>query len=106
LHNNRPNAVVLVEDFEAVNRAQTIDLDVETPETMLIAQNDETLLKAAIAALPVLLRETLVLREVQELSYREIAEVTGASIGTVMSRLARARGRIISIMTEAGPQRS
>ena len=104
LHKNRPTAVVLVEDLEAVNRAQTIDSDVETPETMLIAQNDETLLKAAITALPVLLRETLVLREVQELSYREIAEVTGVSIGTVMSRLARARGRIISIMTEAGPQ--
>ena len=91
LHKNRPAAVVLVEDFEVVNCTQSIKLDVETPETALIAQDDATLLKAAIAALPAPLRETLVLREVQELSYREIAEVTGVPIGTVMSRLARAR---------------
>ena len=106
LHKNRPAAVVLVEDFEAVNCTQSIELDVETPETALIAQDDATLLKAAIAALPAPLRETLVLREVQELSYREIAEVTGVPIGTVMSRLARARGRIISIMTTGGPRQN
>jgi RNA polymerase sigma-70 factor (ECF subfamily) len=106
LHKNRPAAVVLVEDFEAVNCTQSIKLDVETPETALIAQDDATLLEAAIATLPAPLRETLVLREVQELSYREIAEVTGVPIGTVMSRLARARGRIISIMTTGGPRQN
>jgi len=106
LHKNRPAAVVLVEDFEAVNWTQSIELDVETPETALIAQDDATLLEAAIATLPAPLRETLVLREVQELSYREIAEVTGVPIGTVMSRLARARGRIISIMTSGGPRQN
>jgi RNA polymerase sigma-70 factor (ECF subfamily) len=104
LHKNRPAAVVRVEDFETVRRAQTIELDLETPETALIAQDGETLLEGAIASLPAPLRETLVLREVQELSYREIAEVTGVSLGTVMSRLARARGRIISIMTQPGGQ--
>ena len=101
LHKNRPAAVVLVEDFEAVNCTQSSELDVETPETALIAQDDATLLEAAIATLPAPLRETLMLREVQELSYREIGEVTGVPIGTVMSRLARARGRIISIMRTA-----
>jgi len=106
LHKNRPAAVVLVEDFEVVNCTQSIKLDVETPETALIAQDDATLLEAAIATLPAPLRETLVLREVQELSYREIAEVTGVPIGTVMSRLARARGRIISIMTTGGPRQN
>ena len=102
LHKNRPAAVVLVDDFEAVNCTQSSELDVESPETALIALDEATLLEAAIATLPAPLRETLVLREVQELSYREIAEVTGVPIGTVMSRLARARGRIISIMRTAG----
>jgi len=98
LHKNRPAAVTQVDDLEAVNLAQTFEL--ETPETALIAHDGETLLERAIASLPAPLRETLVLREVQELSYRQIAEVTGVSIGTVMSRLARARSRVISMMTK------
>jgi RNA polymerase sigma factor (sigma-70 family) len=106
LKKNRPAAVVPVEDFDAVQRAQIVDLDAETPETALIAQDAETLLEGAIASLPTPLREMLVLREVQELSYCEIAEVTGVSIGTVMSRLARARGRVISMMTNGTTSRS
>jgi RNA polymerase sigma factor (sigma-70 family) len=94
LHKNRPAAVVQVEDLEAINCAQLSGLDVETPETTLSARDDATLLKSAMATLPIALRETLLLRELQELSYREIAEVTEVSIGTVMSRLARARGRM------------
>ena len=102
MHKNRPAALVPVEDIEAVKRPLSIELGVQTPETALIAQDDATLLEAVIATLPAPLRETLVLREVQDLSYREIAEVTGVPIGTVMSRLARARGRIISIMRTVG----
>jgi RNA polymerase sigma-70 factor (ECF subfamily) len=101
LHKNRPAAVALVEDFEAIERLHSIAVDAETPETALIAQEAGTLLEAAIATLPAPFRETLVLREIQQLSYREIAEVTEVSIGTVMSRLARARGRLISIMRTA-----
>ena len=100
-HKNRPAAVVLVEDFETIERRHSIALDAETPETALIAQEVGTLLETAIATLPAPLRETLVLREIQELSYRKIAEVTEVSIGTVMSRLARARGRLISTMRTA-----
>jgi RNA polymerase sigma-70 factor (ECF subfamily) len=55
-------------------------------------------LQAAIEALPAVFRETLVLRDVQGLGYREIAEITGTPVGTVMSRLARARGRLIEIL--------
>lgn len=100
LHKNRPAAVALVEDFEAIERAHSI-ADTEMPETALIAEEGATLLATAIARLSAPLRETLLLRELQELSYREIAEVTEVPIGTVMSRLARARGRIISIARTA-----
>jgi RNA polymerase sigma factor (sigma-70 family) len=101
LHKNRPAVLVPVEDVGALKRTQFEESDFETSETELIAQEDATRLEAATAALPTPFRETLVLREVQGLSYREIAEVTEVSIGTVMSRLARARGRISSIMRTA-----
>jgi RNA polymerase sigma factor (sigma-70 family) len=102
LDKNRPTAIVPVKDLEAVYYTQSIEVEVETPETALIAQDNATLLEAAIATLPAPLRETLMLREVHELCYREIAEVTGVPIGTVMSRLARARDRVISIMKTDG----
>jgi RNA polymerase sigma factor (sigma-70 family) len=53
-------------------------------------------LEAAIAALPAPFRETVVLRDIHGLDYREIAVVMGVPVGTVMSRLARGRGRLIS----------
>ena len=68
---------------------------VTTPEAEMIAQADAARLEAAISALPVDFREALVLRDLQGLGYREIAEVTGAPVGTVMSRLARARQHLI-----------
>ena len=66
-----------------------------TPETVLIAKAEAGRLEAAVAALPLEFREVLVLRDVQGLEYREIAEVTGLPVGTVMSRLARTRRRLI-----------
>src|SRR5436853_242680 len=69
--------------------------DAQTPEAALTAKADAQRLESAIAELPVPFRETLVLRDVQGLDYREIAEVTKVPIGTVMSRLARARRRLI-----------
>lgn len=98
LRRNRPAALVGVADIEAVERAQATPSDPqsETPETSLIAQADAAQLEAAIANLPTAFRETLVLRDLQGLDYREIAEVTGVPIGTVMSRLARARARLIA----------
>ncbi len=100
LRKNRPSAVLAVEDLEAVETAQAIrgDPDGETPETKLIAEADAASLHAAIAALPISYRETMILRDSQELSYREIAAVTGVPIGTVMSRLARARRRVIATL--------
>ena len=60
-------------------------------EALLLNRSDLRRLDQLIEALPVPLREAIVLRELQELGYREIAEVTGVPIGTVMSRLHRAR---------------
>jgi RNA polymerase sigma-70 factor (ECF subfamily) len=56
-----------------------------TPETELIAKADAARLEAAIAALPVEFRETFVLRDMQGLDYREIAEVTATPLGTTPS---------------------
>jgi len=106
LRKNRPAALVGVEDLEAVENAQAAggDAEAETPETALIAKTDSAHLEAAIASLPAPFRETLVLRDVQGLSYREIAEVTGVPIGTVMSRLSRGRDRLLLILKSAVSQ--
>jgi RNA polymerase sigma-70 factor, ECF subfamily len=63
----------------------------DDPETSLIKTRERDRVHRMIAALPIELRETLVLRELEELSYKDIAEVTHMPIGTVMSRLWRAR---------------
>lgn len=98
LRKNRPTAVITVEDLEAVEleHAEPSDPNGETPEAALIAKVDAEQLRAAIAALPAPFRETLVLRDIEGLDYREIAEATEVPIGTVMSRLARARRRLIA----------
>ncbi len=100
LRKNRQSAVVTVEDLEAVEleHANPSDPKGETPEAALIAKADGEQLRAAIAALPTPVRETLVLRDIEGLNYREIAEVTEVQIGTVMSRLARARRRLIAMI--------
>ena len=99
LRKNRPAALVVVDDLEALSvpGAQIAD-SAATPEAALIAQADTARLEGAIAALPVPFRETLVLRDVNGLDYRDIADVTGVPIGTVMSRLARARRRLITTL--------
>jgi RNA polymerase sigma-70 factor (ECF subfamily) len=103
LRKNRPSAVLVVDDLESVEAAQANhgNLDRETPETALIAKADAACLEAAIAALPTSYRETLILRDVQGLPYREIAEVTGVPIGTVMSRLARGRDQVIKTIARS-----
>ena len=101
LRKNRSAALIVVDDIEAMEQAQSgygnAD-SVETPEAALIAKTDAAHLERAIADLPMPFRETLVLRDVHGLDYRDIAEVTGVPIGTVMSRLARARKRLIATM--------
>jgi RNA polymerase sigma-70 factor (ECF subfamily) len=73
-----------------------------TAEDLLVRQAGVGDLRQAIEALPEPFKETLVLRELQEMNYRQIAEITGAPIGTVMSRLARARGMLIAALRPSG----
>jgi RNA polymerase sigma-70 factor (ECF subfamily) len=65
-----------------------------SPETALLREQDGTAIRQLIADLPQQFREAIVLREVNELSYDEIAKVAGVPVGTVMSRLARARSML------------
>jgi RNA polymerase sigma factor (sigma-70 family) len=85
--------------------AETADPAQESAEAGLIRRGDVEALRAAIAEIAEPFREALVLRELEELSYRQIADVTGAPIGTVMSRLARARRMLAERMgvMEAAP---
>jgi RNA polymerase sigma-70 factor (ECF subfamily) len=64
------------------------------PEARLLQTADRQRLRKALEQLPLEYREVIVLRELEELSYKEIAEIAGVPLGTVMSRLARARKRL------------
>src|SRR5258706_7544837 len=68
------------------------------PEALVIQRQAVERVQEAIGELPVDFREVIVLRELEGLSYKEIAAVIGAPIGTVMSRLARGRERLLAIM--------
>jgi RNA polymerase sigma-70 factor (ECF subfamily) len=68
-------------------------LETTNPETLMLRNADGQLVERALTGLPVSFREMLVLRELQGLTYREIADVVGVPPGTVMSRLSRARNR-------------
>ena len=94
LTKNRPKVLVLSEDLDQRTRATIEQEDPQTPESALIAKLDAQQVRKAMASLPVPFREVLVLREIHDLDYRTIAEVAALPIGTVMSRLARARSML------------
>lgn len=71
-----------------------------TPETVLFNKLEADRVRGAVADLPLVFREVLVMREFQGLSYRELASVTGLPIGTVMSRLSRARQLLLASLAE------
>jgi RNA polymerase sigma-70 factor (ECF subfamily) len=73
------------------------------PEALMLQQADAQMVEQALNALPTRSREVLVLRELEGLAYKEIAEVIGVPIGTVMSSLSRARGRFRRAIVERLP---
>jgi RNA polymerase sigma factor (sigma-70 family) len=93
MRKNRSPAVFTVEDLEAVEVAQADHGDLDFEKTVIAKSEAETI----IAALPDPFREAIILRDLHGLSYREISERTKVPIGTVMSRLARARSRCLTV---------
>jgi len=77
--------------LDAEDDGPELAVEPETPETILLKRSDSQLVQSAIDGLPVHYREILLLCEVEEMSYQEIAETLAIPIGTVMSRLSRAR---------------
>ena len=87
-----------------LDRAQDERPDVALdPEERLLQQHTVALVRAALEQLPVDFREVIVLREFEGLSYKEIAAVVRVPIGTVMSRLARARERLMAVLKLSAP---
>lgn len=95
-----PNAAP-EDDAAAAIHAQLID-PTDGPEIALIKARSREQIASALEKLPVELRECIVLREFEELSYKEIAQVTDAPIGTIMSRLWRARQLLLQTFLAEG----
>jgi RNA polymerase sigma-70 factor (ECF subfamily) len=101
LMKNRPKAVVFTGDL-SVAEQQELEHEgpqgtrIETPEEIALFKADAEEVQHALAQLPAHFREVLVLREVNQLNYRDIAEITNVPIGTVMSRLSRGRQLLIA----------
>jgi len=99
LDRNHPADVVSLEAEEELGAVAASAIDAEA---LLESRSDLRRLDQLIQALPAPLREIIVLRELHELGYREIAEVTGVPIGTVMSRLHRARALLLRAHDQSG----
>lgn len=98
---NRPANTRSAGDSEGETSGLAAQVD-QSPlaDEALIASADRSSVQAAIAALPDAFREAIVMREINGLSYREIAAACGIPIGTVMSRLARARLMLMNMLSE------
>ena len=94
LSRNRPAEMAPLDDALSDSVALADEGGVQTPERAILAADERGRLDRLIAALPAEFREVIVLREQEELSYREISEIIAVPVGTVMSRLARARNRL------------
>ena len=92
--NRSPELTISLDDD--LHEIESKDLN---PEALLLQSADTQMVRQALEDLPVEFREVLVLRELEEMSYREIASITDLPLGTVMSRLARGRKRLQLALT-------
>ncbi len=91
------NKVIILGDIVHEREQQRVEAQPDPAplqDAQMLAAEDQRRVHAAIATLPTQFREVLVLREFHELNYRDIAEIVGTPVGTVMSRLARAREKL------------
>ena len=95
LHVNRP----LQDATEYDENHFPPDSRAPNPEELVLQSDSGTLMRKALEKLPPSFREVLILRELEGMSYKEIADITGMPTGTVMSSLSRARGRLRQALT-------
>jgi RNA polymerase sigma-70 factor (ECF subfamily) len=103
LTKNRPRTVVFMNDLSAAQQQQLEHegphgTRIETPEEIAVFKADAEQVQKALAQLPVQFREVIVLREINQMNYRDIAEITNVPIGTVMSRLSRGRQLLMAVL--------
>jgi len=77
-----------------------VESDDASPDTVLVKKADSQLVRRVLEELPIEFRETLVMRELEGMSYKEIADIADIPLGTVMSRLARGRKELQKRLTE------
>jgi RNA polymerase sigma-70 factor, ECF subfamily len=94
LQQNRANALTVELEEEAYDS----ECDTFNPEQIFQHQDKNELIRRALKEIPMEYREIIVLRELEELSYKEIASIAGIPIGTVMSRLSRAHQRLKQVL--------
>ena len=93
-HNRSPELTIPLDD-----ESYEIESEDLNPEALLLQSADTQMVRQALEELPVEFREILVLRELEGLSYKQIADVADIPMGTVMSRLARGRKRLQQVLT-------
>lgn len=104
----RNSCFTWLQRHRAADLAEEFDEEAHTPvaaqtsqESNALANEEAGRLRGALESIPAAFREAVVLREIEGMSYKEIADVAGVSIGTVMSRLARGRERLRAALTSA-----
>lgn len=102
--NRHADATVPFDEETHGNREDEVDISVfgsrNSPEAILVSKDDTRVVNEALERLPVQFREVVVLKELDDLSYKQIAQIAGIPIGTVMSRLARGRKLLAAFLQQ------